>query len=186
MQLIESPLKGLFVIQPEKKGDSRGSFTEVLRMDLLSAAGINPEFVQMNHSTSAQNVLRGLHFQWDKPLSKYIRVINGSVFMAAVDIRKNSPTLGRHFTTTITAESRTCLWVPAGFATGFCMPEGSGEVEYLYTAYYNQNGESNILWNDPAIGVPWPLTDPVVSERDQKAGTMADWLKRPEADFFMV
>ena len=182
MQITESPLKDLFVCQPKVAEDARGAFSEVLRMDQLAATGITPEFVQMNHSTSAQNVLRGLHFQWDKPLGKFIRAIGGNAFFAAVDIRKNSTSFGKYFTVEVTAQNRTCLSVPPGFASGFCVTGDRAEIEYLYTAYYNPKGESNIRYDDPDVGIPWPIKDPILSERDQKAGSLAQWLERPEAE----
>lgn len=186
MQIAESSLEGLYVIRPTVREDSRGAFTEVMRLDLLEeATGIRPTFVQMNHSTSRANVLRGLHFQFDPPLGKFIRVILGAAFMAAVDIRKHSPTLGKFLAWEVNAENRTCLWVPPGFATGFCVLGDCADVEYLYTAHYNAAGEANVLWNDPAIGLPWPLEDPIVSERDQKAPTLQDWLARPESVVFV-
>ena len=184
MTIEESPLKGLYVIQPQAHGDSRGAFAEVLRMDLLAEKGIRPQFLQMNHSTSMKNVLRGLHFQWDKPLGKYIRVIGGSAFMVAVDIRKNSQTLGKYFTIEASLENRTCLWVPPGFATGFCTLGERAAIEYLYTAYYNPKGESNIRYDDPALGIPWPMKNPIISERDMKAGTLVDWLAQEESNAF--
>lgn len=186
MDIRESSLKGLFEIQPKVREDARGAFAEVMRMDELAAAGIKPVFLQLNHSTSMANVLRGLHFQWDKPLGKFIRVIHGSAFMAAVDIRVDSPTKGQFLTNELSAENRTCLWVPPGFATGFCVLGERADIEYQYTAYYNPQGESNILWNDPAIGIPWPLTEPIISERDQKAGTLAEWFERVEAKNFRM
>ncbi len=187
MTITESPLKGLFICQPKVREDARGAFSEVLRMDELSAAvGIEPKFLQMNHSTSNTNVLRGLHFQWDKPLGKFIRVIGGNAFMAAVDIRKNSPTLGKSFTIEASAENRTCLWAPPGFATGFATLGDRADIEYLYTAYYNPNGEGVIKWDDPAIAVPWPLQNPIISERDQGAGTLQDWLNREESEAFRI
>ncbi|MBI3331643.1 dTDP-4-dehydrorhamnose 3,5-epimerase [Candidatus Peregrinibacteria bacterium] len=185
MTITESSLPGLYICQPKVVGDARGFFQEVFRFDEMEKAGLAlPTFVQMNHSRSAAGVVRGLHFQYDKPLGKLIRVPRGKAHMVAVDIRKKSKTLGKHLIIEVSEENCTVLYVPPGFATGFCVSEGSADVEYLYTALYNPVGESNILWNDPAIGIHWPVANPTLSERDKKAGTLADWLARPEANTF--
>lgn len=182
MRIIGSRLAGLWVVQPEPHEDSRGALAEVMRLDQLAKVGLRPTFVQLNHSFSNANVLRGLHFQWDEPLGKYIRVLRGSVFLVAVDIRKCSATLGSHVALEVSVENRTCVFAPPGFATGFCVLGDGAEVEYLYTAFYNPRGESNIRWNDPELGIAWPLADPIVSERDRKAGTLQDWLRSPASD----
>lgn len=177
-------MPGLFVIKPDVKGDERGFFMEVFRQDVFAKNGLDLQFVQVNHSRSGLNVLRGLHFQYDKPLGKLIRVINGRAYVVAVDIRKNSPTLGRWQGMELSAENKTLLYVPAGFASGFCVLDEIAEVEYQYTALYNPQGESNILWNDQALNIAWPLKNLIISERDKNANTLAEWLKKPESELF--
>lgn len=185
MTIEESPLPGLFLLRPKVIEDARGFFSEVFRLDEMAMCGIHPTFVQMNHSSSKPGILRGLHFQWDPPLGKFIRVLSGTAFMAAVDIRKKSPTLGQWFGVEVSRANRLSLFAPPGFATGFCVVgDEDAEVEYCYTALYNQKGEGVIRWNDPAIGIEWPVENPSVSERDAKAGTFAEWMAKEESSRF--
>jgi dTDP-4-dehydrorhamnose 3,5-epimerase len=184
MNFGETKLNGLYVIHPEVKGDERGFFMEVFRQDIFKENGLDLQFVQVNHSRSGANVLRGLHFQYDKPLGKLIRVINGCAYVVAADIRKNSKTLGQWFGLELSAENKKLLYVPEGFASGFCVIGDIAEVEYQYTALYNINGESNILWDDPDLNVDWPMQNPIISERDKKANTLYKWLKKEESNIF--
>src|SRR3989338_1174512 len=185
MNIEPTAISGLYVVSPEVKGDERGFLMEAYREDAFAAVGITVgKFVQQNQSFSRQGVVRGLHFQWDKPLGKLIRVINGKAFMVAVDIRKKSTTLGRWFSLELSAENKKSLYAPAGFACGFVVTGEVAEVEYLYTALYNPTGESNIIWNDPAVGIDWPIKDPILSARDKSARALAEWLKTPESDIF--
>lgn len=183
MEIEQTTIKGLLVINPEVKEDERGFFMEIYREDKFAVAGIKIEkLVQQNHSRSLKGVIRGLHFQWNKPLGKLIRVINGRAFVVAVDIRKKSSTLGQWFGLELSAENKKLLYAPAGFASGFAVTGDVAEVEYLYTALYNPAGESNILWNDPQISVDWPIKNPILSERDQKARLLKEWLLDPLSD----
>lgn len=185
MKIEQATISGLYIISPEVKEDERGFFMEVYREDFFKAAGVAiGKFVQQNHSRSKKGIIRGLHFQWDKPLGKLIRVINGQAFMVAVDIRKKSSSLGQWFGFVLSAENKKLFYVPQGFASGFAVTGEVAEVEYLYTALFNPAGESNILWNDPKIGIDWPIKDPVISERDKSARTLSEWLKTPESDIF--
>ena len=186
MDITETNLKGLFVILPRVLEDTRGFFVELYRDDAFRKIGIPSAFVQENQSHSKKNVLRGLHFQWDPPLGKLIRVVAGRVFMVAVDIRKRSPTLGRWFGEEFRAEEHRELYASPGFAAGFCTLSESADVEYHYTALYNPKGESNIVWNDPTLGIQWPIADPILSPRDAEAQTFDAWLQRPESAFFTV
>ena len=131
-------------------------------------------------------MLRGLHFQWEPPMGKLMRVPLGAAFLVAVDIRKNSPTLGRWFGVEVSAENRRQVWAPAGFARGFCVLSEVAEIQYKCTGLYSNYAESGIRWDDPKIGIEWPIKDPVLSAKDQKAQTLEDWLKTPESDFFVV
>lgn len=186
MNFEETKLKGLFVIQPDVKGDDRGFFMEVFRQDIFSKNGLDLKVAQVSHSRSNTNVLRGLHFQYDKPLGKLIRVINGRAYVVAVDIRKNSPTLGQWFGLELNANNKTLLYSPAGFASGFCVLGDVAEVEYQYTSLYNPLGESNILWNDTDLNITWPLENPIISDRDKRANTFSEWLKKEESGLFKL
>jgi dTDP-4-dehydrorhamnose 3,5-epimerase len=164
--------------------DDRGFFMEVYRQDLFAELGLPDRFVQLNHSRSGRGVLRGLHFQWDPPMGKLMRVTLGRAFLVAVDIRVGSPTLGRWAGLEMTAEEPRQLWAPASFARGFCVLSEYAEIQYLTTGTYNKTAESGIRWNDPAIGIEWPATEPIVSAKDESAQSLADWLARPEAANF--
>lgn len=182
---IESEhLNGIIVLVPEVFADDRGFFLEVFRSDQFKELGLPSVFVQDNHSRSQRGVIRGLHFQWDPPMGKLMRVTHGEAFLVAVDIRKGSPYIGQWFGIEISAENKKQVWAPAGFARGFCVLSDYAEIQYKCTGIYNKNGESGILWNDPEIGVEWPMKEPILSEKDKSAQTLAQWLKRKEANFF--
>lgn len=177
-------LNGLAVLQPDVFEDERGFFMEVFRADQFRTLGLPVEFVQENHSRSKGGVLRGLHFQWDPPMGKLMRVTSGSAFLVAVDIRKNSPTLGKWFGVEASSQNRKQVWAPAGFARGFCVLSDFAEIQYMCTGIYNSRGESGILWNDPEIGIRWPLSDPVLSQKDVQAPTLGQWLTSAESNHF--
>jgi dTDP-4-dehydrorhamnose 3,5-epimerase len=155
---------------------------EVFRADLFRELGLPHEFVQLNQSGSVKHVLRGLHFQWDPPMGKLMRVTRGSAFLVAVDIRKGSPGLGRWFGLEATSSNRKIVWAPAGFARGFCVLSDYAEIQYLCTGIYNSKCESGILWNDPAIGIDWPMLDVQLSDKDRTAQTLARWLASSNSD----
>jgi dTDP-4-dehydrorhamnose 3,5-epimerase len=169
------------LIHHEVFGDDRGFFMEVFREDVFAAAGLPTRFVQLNHSRSAKNVVRGLHFQWEPPMGKLMRVTRGAAFLVGVDVRVGSPTLGQWVGVELSAETKQQMWAPAGFARGFCALTDDVEVQYACTGVYNAAGESGILWNDPVIGIEWPVKDPILSPRDVKAQTLAQWLAGPDA-----
>jgi dTDP-4-dehydrorhamnose 3,5-epimerase len=177
-------LRDVVVIVPDIFQDSRGFFSETFRADQFKSLGLPTDFVQDNHSRSAKGVVRGLHFQWDPPMGKLMRVTAGSAFLVAVDIRKGSPTLGKWVGVEASVENRRCVWAPAGFARGFCALSEATEIQYKCTGIYNGKAESAIRWNDPRIGIAWPLADVIVSEKDRGARTLQDWLASPEADKF--
>lgn len=177
-------LGDVVVVVPEIFQDTRGFFLETFRADQFKALGLPTEFVQDNHSRSAKGVVRGLHFQWEPPMGKLMRVTVGSAFLVAVDIRKGSPTLGQWVGVEASAENRRCVWAPSGFARGFCALSDGTEIQYKCTGIYNGQAESAIRWNDPAIGIRWPLSDVFVSDKDSKARALADWLASPESDNF--
>lgn len=177
-------LSDIVVLVPDIFQDSRGFFMETFRQDQFKALGLPQDFVQDNHSRSTKGVVRGLHFQWEPPMGKLMRVILGSAFFVAVDIRKGSPTLGKWFGIEVSADNRRQVWAPAGFARGFCVLSEVAEIQYKCTGLYNNKSESGIRWNDPQIGIEWPVSTPSLSEKDQEAQTLDQWLARPESDFF--
>jgi dTDP-4-dehydrorhamnose 3,5-epimerase len=172
------------IVVPQPILDGRGFFMEVYRQDLFAQLGLPDRFVQLNHSRSSRGVVRGLHFQWDPPMGKLMRVTAGRAFLVAVDIRVGSPTLGRWVGVDLRAEEPRQLWAPASFARGFCVLSDLAEIEYLTTGTYNKAAESGIRWNDPAIGIEWPVTEPILSAKDESAQSLAEWLARPEAANF--
>lgn len=184
LTIVERALGDVVVIVPEVFEDARGFFMETYRQDQFAELGLPTSFVQDNHSRSRQGVVRGLHFQYEPPMGKLMRVTVGTAFLAAVDIRPDSPTLGRWFGCVASAENRRMVWAPAGFARGFCTLTAWVELQYKCTGIYNSKGEAGILWNDPAVGIEWPVADPLVSEKDRVAPTLAQWLARPEAARF--
>jgi dTDP-4-dehydrorhamnose 3,5-epimerase len=173
----------LAVLSPKVLGDERGFFMETYREDNFRDLGLPTQWVQDNHSRSSKGVLRGLHFQWEPPMSKLMRVTHGAAFLVAVDIRKGSPTLGQWFGMEVTAENKKQIFAPYGFARGFCALTDECEVQYKCTGVYNSGGESGILYSDPAIGIEWPVKDPLVSAKDGNAQTLAQWLESPSSDF---
>ena len=182
---IESRQLGdVLVLAHEVFEDTRGFFMEVFRADLYKSLGLPTEFVQDNHSRSKQGVVRGLHFQWDPPMGKLMRVTYGTAFLVAVDIRKGSPTLGRWFGLEVSAQNKKQVWAPAGFARGFCALSDFAEVQYKCTGIYNSKGESGIRWNDPKIGINWPVKEPELSGKDSHAQTLDEWLASPNSNQF--
>jgi dTDP-4-dehydrorhamnose 3,5-epimerase len=188
MKLTATPLaiRDVILIEHDSFTDDRGYFMEVFRRDVFRDAGLPAEFVQLNESRSKKNVIRGLHFQWDPPMGKLMHVVEGAAFVVAVDIRHDSPTLGRWVGENLTAEDKKQMWAPAGFARGVCVLAENTRVQYLCTGTYNGVAESGIRWNDPEIGLRWPVADAVVSAKDQTAQTLREWLARPESKNFSV
>lgn len=184
IDLVHEALNGLKVFQPEVFEDERGFFCEVYRKDHYTAAGVTEEFVQDNHSKSAHGVVRGLHFQWEPPMAKLMRVTQGEAFLVAVDIRLGSPSFGQWYGELVSDKNRRLIYAPAGFARGFCVTSESAEIQYKCTGIYNSGAEAGILWNDPAIGIQWPVLDPTLSNKDKVAPTLADWEKDPRAQNF--
>jgi dTDP-4-dehydrorhamnose 3,5-epimerase len=177
-------IRDVVVLVPDVFRDDRGFFMETFREDQFKAHGLPTHFVQDNHSRSVKGVVRGLHFQWEPPMGKLMRVTQGSAFLVAVDIRRGSPTLGKWIGVEATAENRRQVWAPAGFARGFCVLSDVAEIQYKCTGMYNNKGESGVRWNDPEIGVKWPVQDPILSAKDQNAQTLAQWLACPESANF--
>lgn len=177
-------LNGAVVLATEVFPDDRGFFMEVFREDKFKELGLPSYFPQDNHSQSVRGVVRGLHFQYNPPMGKLMRVTMGTAFLVAVDIRKGSPTLGKWIGIEASADNRKQLWASAGFARGFCVLSEVGEIQYKCTGIYNSKGESNILWNDEQIGIDWPIKNPILSPKDAKAQTFEQWLASPESNNF--
>ena len=167
MNVVATALDGVVIIEPRVFGDARGFFFESYHADRYAAAGLPARFVQDNHSCSAPGTLRGLHYQLRRAQGKLVRVLRGSIFDVAVDIRRGSPAFGRWVGVTLSAENKRQLYVPPGYAHGFCVPDEPSEVEYKCTDFYAPEDEHGVAWNDPAIAIAWPVTNPVLSERDR-------------------
>lgn len=170
MQVTSTALSGVLVLEPTVYEDSRGFFYESFNSQTFcEASGLKEDFVQDNHSCSVKGVIRGLHYQVKTPQGKLVRAVVGSVFDVAVDLRKNSPTFGQWFGALLSAENRKQLWIPVGFAHGFAVLSDRAEVLYKTTEYYAPKHERCILWNDPSLGIDWPMEgiDPILSVKDQ-------------------
>lgn len=177
-------LDEVLIVHPGRLDDERGFFAEIFRTDVWAAAGLPSSFAQVNQSRSRRGVVRGLHFQWDPPQGKLMRVVQGQAFCVAVDIRPGSPTLGRWVGVTLSADDPRFVWAPAWFARGFCALTDVTDVEYLVTSVYNREAESGIRWDDPAIGIEWPIDNPQLSTKDAAAQALEAWLARPESEAF--
>ena len=175
MKVIESKLDGCVIIEPEVLGDDRGFFVETYQAKKYAdLAGITLPFVQDNHSHSSTGVLRGMHFQRSRPQGKLVRVARGSVYDVAIDIRKGSDTFGQWEGVTLSSENQKQFWVPPGFAHGFLVLEDSTDLVYKCTDYYDPEDQVAINWEDPAIGIKWPIMPTNVNERDEKAPYLED------------
>jgi dTDP-4-dehydrorhamnose 3,5-epimerase len=173
--VIETGLAGLKLVQLTVHGDERGFFVERFQAERFAEHGLPSKFVQDNHSRSAPGVLRGLHFQTQPAQGKLVGCVGGRIWDVAVDIRKNSPTFGKSYGVELSALNGRLLWVPAGFAHGFCvMGNEPADVLYKVDAIYNPATEGGIRWNDPALAVEWPVRDPLVSARDAAMKTLAE------------
>lgn len=171
MNITQTRIPDVLIIEPDVFGDERGYFMETWQRRKFSEAGIDYDFVQDNHSRSVKNTLRGLHYQIQQPQGKLVRISVGEVFDVAVDIRQNSPTFGQWVGEYLSAENKRMLWVPPGFAHGFYVTSEVAEFQYKCTDYYNPEFEKTIIWNDPNISINWPngCDNPTLSDKD-KAG----------------
>lgn len=166
MNVIETALKGVLIIQPKVFTDNRGCFFETWNRNAYAEAGIKVDFVQDNISVSSKGVLRGLHFQHPQGQGKLVQVLHGEAFDVAVDIRLKSPTFGSVVTCTLSQENRRQFFVPAGFAHGFCVLSETVIFSYKCTDFYSRDAEAGILWNDPDLRIDWPTKNPILSEKD--------------------
>lgn len=174
MRFTPTELPGVIIVDPTVFGDDRGFFMETYHEAKFREGGIAEPFVQDNHSRSAKGVLRGLHYQLPNPQGKLVRVVSGVVFDVAVDIRRGSPSFGRWVGVELSAENKRQLWVPAGFAHGFCVTSEHAEVVYKCTTLYDGPNDRGIRWNDPEIGIEWPVESPLLSEKDRVAPFLSD------------
>jgi dTDP-4-dehydrorhamnose 3,5-epimerase len=175
MKFIAQKIPDVLLIEPKLFEDSRGFFLETYREELFVAAGITSKFIQDNHSKSQQGVLRGLHYQIRHPQGKLMRVISGEIFDVAVDIRKSSPSFCQWVGVHLSAQNKNQLWIPPGFAHGFYVISDSAEVTYKVDDQYAPEWERSILWNDPQIGIEWPIpqgSTPVLSQKDLEASPL--------------
>ena len=176
MNIIETAIPGVLIIEPRVFGDARGFFMETWNAAGFAGAGLDLTFVQDNHSRSQKGVLRGLHFQNPGPQGKLVRVTNGAVFDVAVDLRQSSPTFGQWVGVELSAENKRMFWVPEGFAHGFLTLADDTDFLYKCTAPYAPQSEFTLAWDDPAVGIEWPVTgiDPLISDKDARGLALAD------------
>jgi dTDP-4-dehydrorhamnose 3,5-epimerase len=174
MKVIETQLPGVRIIEPRVHGDSRGFFVETFQAERYRTdAGIELPFVQDNHSRSGRGVLRGMHSQRKRPQGKLVRVARGAVFDVAVDIDPRSATFGKWVGVTLSDENCRQFWVPPGYAHGFVVLSDVADFEYKCTDYYDPSDEVGVMWNDPDVGIVWPLDDPLLSAKDQRLPSLA-------------
>ena len=177
MKVSETPLPGVLLIEPKVFGDARGFFLETWNHERYLAAGF-PEvtFVQDNFSHSRQGALRGLHFQRQHPQGKLVHVVRGAIFDVVVDVRAGSDTFGKWYGVELNAQNHRQIWIPPGFAHGFCVLSAEADFCYKCTDFYHPEDEGGISWNDPGIGIAWPVSDPVLSEKDRHYPQLTDLL----------
>lgn len=181
MKFTKTTLPGVWRIDPVVYEDARGFFMEAHSRRVFAEHGVDVEFTQTNHSRSVRNTLRGLHYQVGQPQGKLVRVIRGSVFDVVVDMRRDSAAFGNIFTIELSESNRIMLYLPPGFAHGFCVLSDAADFLYACTDYYFPRGERGVIWNDPDLSVPWPVKDPILSEKDRKLPRFKDI---PPADLF--
>jgi dTDP-4-dehydrorhamnose 3,5-epimerase len=174
MKVIETALSGALILEPQVFGDARGFFYESYNKARWTDAGIDVDFVQSNVSRSARGVLRGLHYQWPNPQAKLVSVLEGEVYDVAVDIRRGSPTFGQSVGVMLTADNHRHFWIPEGFAHGFCVVSDFATFTYQCTALYDAKADAGIRWNDAALAIDWPVSSPLLSDKDGKTPLLAD------------
>lgn len=174
MKVTETALPGVLLIEPQVFGDARGFFLETFSAKRYEEAGVRGPFVQDNMSRSAKGIVRGLHLQHPNAQGKLVWVVQGAVLDVAVDLRVGSPTFGQWIAEELTEDNKRQLWIPPGFAHGFCVTGESAVFVYKCTEYYAPQDEVGVLWNDPDLGIPWPVVEPVVSAKDRALPRLAD------------
>ncbi len=176
MTIVPTSIPDVLIIEPKVFGDARGFFLESYQAERYRQLGIAHTFVQDNHSRSARGVLRGLHFQRSRPQGKLVSVSRGSVYDVAVDINPASPTCGQFVAVELNDENHRQLWIPPGYAHGFCVLSDIADFQYKCTDYYIPEDEGGLLWNDPQVNIPWPIEQPLLSAKDQRNPTLAQLL----------
>jgi dTDP-4-dehydrorhamnose 3,5-epimerase len=174
LKFARQAIPGIFLIEPDVHRDARGFFFENYHAKKYKEAGIEEDFVQDNHSSSQRGTLRGLHMQISHPQAKLVRVIRGAIWDVAVDVRRKSPTFGQYFSAELSSENHQQLYVAGGLAHGFVVTSAEAEVEYKCSDFYDPTGELAIAWNDPELGIPWPVKTPTLSAKDRAAPSLAD------------
>lgn len=174
MKILNTELQGVLIVEPDVFGDARGYFLETWNKQRYAEAGLAVNFVQDNLSFSRKGTLRGLHFQNPQPQGKLVYVLQGEVFDVAVDVRVDSPTFGRWLGVLLSAENKRQFYVPPGFAHGFCVTSETALFAYKCTDVYNPKMEGSVAWDDPDIGIQWPVTDPLLSDKDKRAPRLKD------------
>ncbi|GGC99347.1 dTDP-4-dehydrorhamnose 3,5-epimerase [Halopseudomonas salina] len=177
MKIIETALPGVFIIEPTVFGDERGFFLESFHAERYRDAGMDMAFVQDNHSRSRKGVLRGLHFQRLHPQGKLVRASRGSIFDVAADIDPASPSFGQYVGVTLSDENHRQMWIPPGYAHGFCVLSEVADFEYKCTDLYYPEDEGGVLWSDPDLNIQWPITEPLLSAKDLALPSLADLAK---------
>jgi dTDP-4-dehydrorhamnose 3,5-epimerase len=176
MKITECHLQSLYLIEFEVYHDKRGFFIERFNQQKFKSAGLDINFVQLNHSRSLPNVVRGLHLQTDPAQGKLVSVIKGKIFDVAVDIRPNSKTFGQHYSVELSEDNAKALWIPAGFAHGFCvLGQEVADVIYSVDAHFNPNNNRGIIWNDAELDVNWPVENPIISDKDVDLPSFSDY-----------
>ncbi len=183
MKVIETPLTGVLLIEPKVHGDARGFFMETWNLKRYHEAGIQANFVQDNLSLSRQGILRGLHYQWPNPQGKLVQVLRGAVFDVAVDIRRGSPNFGRWVAYELSAANHRQLYIPEGFAHGFCVLSREALFVYKCTDFYHPENEYSLRWDDPELGIAWPIAAPILSTKDRNAHYLKDLPEEALPDF---
>jgi len=178
MKFCDTPIVGVILIEPDVHRDPRGYFLETFHSAKYAEAGLPNAFAQHNHSASVANTLRGLHMQLRRPQGKLIRVVEGTIWDVAVDVRRGSPTFGKWMAEILSAENFKQLYIPPGCAHGFCVQSPTAQIEYKCTELYDPTDELGIAWDDPTLAIPWPVRDPVMSERDRSHSRVNDLLPR--------
>ncbi len=177
MKVIETALPGVLIIEPKVFGDSRGFFIETFQLERYREIGITQPFVQDNHSRSPHGVLRGLHFQKTRPQGKLVRVSRGAVYDVAVDVDPKSPTFGRYVGVELSDDNHRQVWIPPGYAHGFCVLSALADFEYKCTDLYFPEDEGGVIWNDPDVAIPWPISAPRLSDKDTRNPTLREMIQ---------
>ena len=177
MKVIETALPGVLIIEPRVFGDARGFFIETFQVERYREIGITQPFVQDNHSRSPHGVLRGLHYQKTRPQGKLVRVSRGAVYDVAVDVDPKSPTFGRYVGVELSDDNHRQIWIPPGYAHGFCVLSALADFVYKCTDLYFPEDEGGVIWNDPDVAIPWPISAPRLSDKDTRNPTLRDLIQ---------